>query len=450
MDKVAKNKILTFVIISIILLFASCLRIFTFYLPHNHGDQILYLGLAMKLEKFGLEGYNLKGIDIISDGNILAAVESKNDRTGSLLKGLEQDSVFYYSKEALSNMPPAFSYLLMISHKVFNPNKLFLSVHRNLGLPAILLRPKIFLTSQFYAVWINFTFSLLFILMVFFLGKLFFNENVGLWASLLISIAPLDILTSQRLWADEMLSFFTILCVLLFWQGRKRKNLILIGLSGVSAGIAVITKQSGIFIIFIIVFFETLIRYTKDKTISIKLLLNKELIIFVLSAISICWFWYSRIALAYGTPFYIAHQKGIEKAAGWFAMLSRRSRFGQLYYFFYLLPLFALFYLEAIITLLKRHFTPERVFCLVWFFLFVLFLILIPAKEERYMLPAYPAVAIFSAVAIENIRKGMNKLSKIRHLGDIAVISIFFLSSCWSINLGLTYVFNNCAIFRLF
>jgi len=42
-------------------------------------------------------------------------------------------------------------------------------------------------------------------------------------------------------------------------------------------------------------------------------------------------------------------------------------------------------------------------------FLVVLFLILIPAKEERYMLPAYPAIAIFSGLSIERIRTGLNR-----------------------------------------
>lgn len=449
MTKITKNRILTFVIIGIILLFAACLRIHTFYLPHNHGDQLFYLGLAMKLEKFGLKGYNLKGIDIIGDNNLLAVVESKGEK-GSLLETLEKDNVFYYSKETLSNMPPAFSYLLMFSHRIFSPNKLFLSVNRNLGPFAILLRPKIFLESQFYAVWINFAFSLLFILMVFFLGRLFFNENVGLWASLLISIAPVDILTSQRLWSDEMISFFTILSVFLFWRGKIKKNLLFIGLSGISAGIAAISKQSGFFIVVIIIIFETLMRYAKDKTISIRLLFNKELIVFVLFAISICGFWYAKVTLAYGVPWNTPYQEGIEKVASWFIMLSARDRFGQLYYFLYLLPALALFYFESIITLLKRCFTPERIFCLIWFFLFVLFLILIPAKEARYLLPAYPAIAIFSGVAIENIRKRMNNLSRIKHLGDIAVVAALFLCSIWSIKLGLNCVFSNSAIFRLY
>jgi len=450
MDKIIENKRLTFVVVSLILLFAACLRIHTFYLPHNHGDQTFYLGLAMKLEESGFAEYNLKGIDLATDGNILAVVESEDKQKGSLLKTLERNNVFYYSKEDFSHIPPAFSYLLKMSHRIFCSDRLFLSVHKNLGACAIVLRPKAFFYAQFYAVWINFVFSLLFILMVFFLGKMFFNENVGLWASLLVSIAPVDILTSQRLWNDEMVSLFTILCVLLFWQGRIKKNLMLIALSGVCASIGAVTKQSGIFIVFIIIVFEILSRYAKEKTISIKLILNKELIIFALFAISICGFWYGKIALEYGVPWYRPHQEGIENVASWFIALSRRSRFGQLYYFFYLLPPLVLFYFESISTLLRKSFTPQRIFCLVWFFLFVLLLILSTAKEERYLLPAYPAIAVFSGIAIENIRKRINNLGRIKHLGDIATISIFLLSSLWSINLGLNCVFRNCGIFKLF
>ena len=448
MNNIMKNRFLTSIILSIVLLFAASLRIHTFYLPHNHGDQLFFLGLAMKLDNFGFKEYNLKGIDVVSDekANILAVVNSGPGQKGSLLESLEKDNVFYYSNEPLSNMPPAFSYLLMLSHKIFSPNKVFLTVNRNLGSFGIIFRPRPFFVSQFYSVWINFTFSLLLILIVFLLGKSLFNEKAALWASFLMAIAPVDILTSQRLWTDEMASLFIALCVLLFWHGRTKRNLILFLLSGLSAGLAAITKQSGVFIIFVIIAFAVFVKYSETKTISRNLLFNKEIILFLAGVILICVFWYTKITLVYGAPWYMPYQKDIEKVASWFKYLSQRSRWGQLYYFVSLLPLTILFYFESFFTVLKRKFSPERILCLFWFFFFALFLILIPAKEERYMLPAYPAITIFSGIMLENLRTQLNK-RKI-YLGDSIIILILCLSAILSTKTALNCVFSNCAIFN--
>ncbi|MFH1900664.1 MAG: glycosyltransferase family 39 protein [Candidatus Omnitrophota bacterium] len=447
------KKVFTFLAISLILFFAASLRIHTFYLPHRCTDQLIYTGLAMKLEKFGLKGYNLKGIDIArsKDGNFLAAVSSSKEK-GSLLGSLEQRGILFYSKGPLSHMAPAFSYLLMISHKIFSPNKLYSLVNKNLGPWAIVLRPEIFLKTQFYAVWISFAFSLLLILMVFLLGRLFFNEKIGLWASLLMAAAPLDIFTSQRVHQDEMVAFFSALCVLLFWYGRKKNSLSMAVLSGISAGVAALTKGSGLFIIAAIFFSFVLveIRYASSKRNFFHILFDKYLIIFILAAVSVCGFWYAKITFIYGAPWYVPCQPGIEKLDGYFAMLSQRSRFGQLYYFVYLSPLFIFVYWESIKTLFEKMFTKERIILVVWFFLFAALLIVIQAREERYMLPAYPPIAILSSITLENIRIKLNRLNKLKHFGNIMIILIFSLTSAWSIKLGLTCVFKNHAIFTVF
>lgn len=443
----------TFLAISLILFFAASLRIHTFYLPHRCTDQLIYTGLAMKLEKFGLKGYNLKGIDIArsKDGNFLAAVSSSKEK-GSLLGSLEQRGILFYSKGSLSHMAPAFSYLLMISHKIFSPNKLYSLVNKNLGPWAIVLRPEIFLKTQFYAVWISFAFSLLLILMVFLLGRLFFNEKIGLWASLLMAAAPLDIFTSQRVHQDEMVAFFSALCVLLFWYGRKKNSLSMAVLSGISAGVAALTKGSGLFIIAAIFFSFVLveIRSISGKRNFFHILFDRYLVIFILAAVSVCGFWYAKITSIYGAPWYVPCQPGIEKVDGYIAMLSQRSRFGQLYYFVYLSPLFIFVYWESIKTLFEKMFTKERIILVVWFFLFAALLIVIQAREERYMLPAYPPIAILSSITLENIRIKLNRLNKLKHFGNIMIILIFSLTSAWSIKLGLTCVFKNHAIFTVF
>jgi len=441
------RRVKTFAILGAILVLAASLRVFTFYLPHNHGDQIFYLGLAMKLEKFGLKGYNLQGIDVLSNEYFVAVTPSENSTKGNLLEGLEKENIFYYSQEPLSKMPPAFSYLLMMSHKIFSREKLFVAVDKNLGPDVVFVRPQIFLKTQFYAVWISFAFSILFIYVTFLLGKLFFNEKVGLWASFLIAISPVDLLTSQRIWTDDMLAFFIALCVLLFWYGRIKNNALFTFLSGVSVGIATITKGSGIFIMIIIVLFNIL---TLGKNSAAIRGTFRHVFIFIAASIATAALWYYRVAMIYGTPFPLSgYQKDIEKVSAWFSMLNERSRFCHFYYFVCLTPFFIFFYIEAIQTILRKAVTKEKMFLLLWFLFFTIILVKIRAKEERYMLPAYPAIAILSAVAIEDVRRTLRSVIANKFLCAMVIVCISLACTAWSIYIGLRHVFNNAAIFNL-
>lgn len=451
-DMSGEKSINSYLVLIFILVIAALLRVHTFYLPHNNGDQVSYLALAVKLERSGFKDYNLKGINFKGNGETSTIFVSDNAAKGDWLNLLEKRNVKYYSEETLCNMPPAYSYILMLSHKVLARHKEFVTVSRNLGACALSLRPYLFLESQFYAVWINFIFSLLFIYLVFLLGKNIFSERSGLWAAMFIALSPVDILASQRLWAEEVLSVFVLLCVLLFVAGKEKNSFFIIALSGVCAGLAALTKGSGIFIAPVIVLSSILSDISKSgiKDTTWKTYFGGKLLIFVLFFLAVSSFWYMKVAFAYGLPWHTPYQPGIEEATEWFSMLKRRSYFGQFYYFIILSPVFVFFYWESIKTIYKRIFTPARIICLVWFSLFVILLTLRPAKEERYMLPAYPAIAVLSGLGFEDLRIRLNKTSKGNCFGDIA-LSVFFLASCvWSIYIGLTCVFSNFSIFNLY
>ena len=59
-----RQKIIISILLVLIMVFAFLVRRNTFWLPHWQGDQSHYLGLAMKLDKFGLDYYNLRGIKL--------------------------------------------------------------------------------------------------------------------------------------------------------------------------------------------------------------------------------------------------------------------------------------------------------------------------------------------------------------------------------------------------
>lgn len=430
-------------ILVLIIIGAAFLRVFTFWLPHNNGDQIHHLCRAMKLNAFGIKGYNLKNIDIASDENFFYIFNAPKGQKGTVLTSLEEQGVTYYTQEPLSNTPPAFSFLLMLSHKLFSPHHWYAAVNKNLGTAYIPAYPHTFLSTQFYAAWINFAFSLAFLIVLFYLGKAFFDIRTATIATLLMAVTGTDIVTSQKLWTDEMTAFFTALSILLYWYGKTRGKTILYAASGVCCGIAALTKPSGLFTVFILVIFELLLSRQKNKHPSPHVFFKNPLFIFGAAAFFTCGLWYWRITQLYGCPWYMPYQKDIEKTSWWFQMLQHKSRFGQLAYFFVIMPPFILFYAEAFMTFLKKLFTPARILCLTWFSVFIIFLALIPAKEERYMLPAYPPIALMTAYSIESIRKKINTLSGNTNLGTLLIILVIICSSAWSIFLGLDTVFSN-------
>ncbi|MFH1478541.1 MAG: glycosyltransferase family 39 protein [Candidatus Omnitrophota bacterium] len=458
-----KNRLRTLIILGLILIFAGILRIHTFYIPHSHGDQVYYIGLAMKLEREGLKGYNLRSINtglIEKDGSIVAVIPSKDNRKGRLLEGLEKSNVLYYSKESISNMPPAYSFLLMLSHKIFKADGLYTLVNLPRGAGAKIMRADkraAIFSGQFYSVWISFIFSLTLIAVTFLLGRSLFNKNVGLIAAFLLAIAPVDILTSQRIWADDMAALFQALTILFFWLGEKRGKTYFTVFSGIAAGIACLTKGSGLFIVAIITIFFIL----KGKKGTVPFFINKNLfsikkgnrplfqriLFFYIACIAVCGFWYIKIATVYGTPFYTPKQEGIEYASSWFMMLANRPFYGQFIYFVYLSPILALFYWEAVYTFIKRVFTDERLLVLLWAFFYLAVLALVGGKEERYMLPAYPAICIFSALTLENVRLKINSSNNLKALGIVIVALVLILCAVWSIKLGLSCVLNDGAIF---
>jgi len=220
-------------------------------------------------------------------------------------------------------------------------------------------------------------------------------------------------------------------------------------LSGICAGIAALSKPSGLFILPVIILAESILGFKKPLAGSGgKNFAIRDLLVFSGTAFLVCGYWYYKIMLVYGVPWYRPTLDSLETISYWSRMLISRHWYGQFYYFIYLSPLFILFYLESAYALfIKRDSSGTTIF-MSWFSVFVLILAMISAKEERYLLPAYPAIAVISGVAMEKLRKRLN-LSRIAGIGNIVVTVIFILAAAWSINIGLQQLFNNRGFFDL-
>lgn len=437
------------ILLLIILIFAVFSRLPTFKLPHDNGDQLFYLGLAMKLDKFGFSEYTLRGLDVMGNRSVLGLFAAQEQK-GGLLKNLESTGVHYYD-EPLFHRPYGFPYALMFSHGLFARGKPYLALNTT-GRDE---KGRVYSQDagktwfvQFYAAFVPFLFSLLFILATYFLARMLFSEKIGLISAFLISISPIEILCSQKIWADTMVSFFVVLTVLLSFLAKEKNNFLLFFVAGMISGIAVLVKQSGGFIIIAILVFH--LWQQKSDILKIdkfnQILFNKYLLIFGLGMLMVTFHWFYEVTKTYGHPLYSPSQPGIEQHPWWFMTLDKRPWFLYLVTIPYLVPIFALAYFAIIATPFMREFVnTKRTFLIIWFLVFLSILIIMKTKENRYMLPAYPAIAMLSADLLERMGNFINAKFK-RHCGDILIVMILIACAFWSVPIGIKHAFANAAL----
>ena len=441
-----KGLSVSLILLLLILLFAAFIRLPTFKLPHDNGDQLFYLGLAMKLDKFGFSEYTLRRIDIRGNNFILGLFPTQEQK-GNLLKSLDRTGVHYYD-EPLFHRSYGFSYALMFSHRIFAIDKQYLTLNTT-GRDE---KGRVYSKDadktwfiQFYAAVVPFIFSLLFILTMYLLAKKLFSERIALISAFLLSISPIEILCSQKIWADTMVSFFVVLTALLFFLAKERSNLFLCFIAGITSGIAVLAKQSGGFILITILIFH--LYQHKSELFKInkiqRIIFDRYLLVLILGMLIVTFHWFYAITKTYGHPLYSPSQPGIQQQTWWFAALSKRPRFLYLVTIPYLVPVFALVYFSIIAGPFIRGFINEKkAFLVIWILTFLGILMFMKTKENRYMLPAYPAIAMLSADLLQKIGNFINSKFK-RHFGDIFIIVVLIACAFWSVPIGLKHALDN-------
>ncbi len=130
-----------------------------------------------------------------------------------------------YLDRPLFKHPPLYCYLIAASYKFFG-------------------------RSDLSAVSVSILLGSLMILAVFFLASALYDDRVGLLSAFFLCIDPVHWVCSERVWMETTLSFFILLSILFFVLGQKQKYFLLF--SGISIGLAMLTKYPGALALFII------------------------------------------------------------------------------------------------------------------------------------------------------------------------------------------------------
>ncbi len=464
------KKIISLGLLALILCFAFFLRRDAFWLPHWKGDQGHYAVLSMKLDLQGLDGYHLREVGL---GNKIISTDPKIEFVffrllpagdmGDILRILHVVGQGYYD-EPLHYRAPLFSYVLMLSHRLFDGDKKFYALcSSNLAEQVVKIKPKIIMTTQFWAAVVPIFFNLAVILMTFFLGRQFFNDRVGLWASFLMASNPVSLTLAYRLLVEDLLTFLVTLSVFLYLLFFRKKNIFGAFAAGAAAGLAVLAKQTA-GLLLPAVWLYTLFSERKSKNI-VGIALNPYFLIYALAAVLVSAFWFLKVYQVFGNPI---HQpgsvfEGIQNdRTGWFYAVSHRP---PPFLFFsvgviYLSPIFGF----ALLRLRKfyRHCGGDpmdesgsaEMMLWLWILAFFVFitepwhvLVLMGDQEHRFFYGAYPAIAILSALGVDSLRLKWSRSTQHRWLPDTAIASLLWVNALWGIPKAMKVIYQNNLLF---
>jgi len=126
---------------------------------------------------------------------------------------------------------------------------------------------KLFGANEFSSNIFIFLSSISGMILIFYIGKTFFNERVGLLAAFLLSFFPLDVILASKLLSDLPSAFFLSFGLFLFLLAERYENKLKMRLnyiaSGVFIGIAYLIRETALLVVFFFLVYS--IFYKKVK-----------------------------------------------------------------------------------------------------------------------------------------------------------------------------------------
>ena len=352
----------------------------------------------------------------------------------------------------LSNVFKMFNILVNSNLNISNKIDQILNVTDTYRGPLTYLLSALFLTftknTYHFAYLSNQIFSIICILTIYNLGKLFKDKSTGLWASIIFTFSSLIINLRSDYLIDLSLTSFCSLNLLIFtkWFLEEKKVSLYSFFSGISLGLIFLIKPTGI-IFFFLPLITILIKFFKRENKFTFTL--KQIILFIISFSIIIFPWFSRHWITIVSSSINAWQWGVNYQEG----LEFYSIESWLYYIKKLPLILGIINFSILSTIfLIEKVNQKELFKLrikstkidLWFLIYFINCYLIGSimstKDIRFILPLYPLVAIYlSSFINSNKYKLFNFYSKKNILIISLSISLLiqfnrFLFTNWKIN----------------
>jgi len=268
------------------------------------------------------------------------------------------------------------------------------------------------------------------VILIYYLGNKLFNKQIGLYSALFLALIPLHVYYSAKILTDVFSTFFIILTFLAFWIGYEEDNKKYKILFGVFLALSILSRYTALWIIIIFLIYFLI----KDRS-----------FIFLKDR----YLWYSVIAFFLVlAPWLIYGIQAYSNPIGPFLHGFKASSYwggSQPWYFFFqyswqmLSTILILFVFSIMYLLYKKDFKRKEIYFL---FIGIIFLfgmaILMPHKEDRYILPIIPFICLLCGFFISKIRRYQNLIILL-----IVVTLIFSLYSGFKLDYSKSYTADN-------
>ncbi|MCG3175089.1 MAG: hypothetical protein MOGMAGMI_00011 [Candidatus Omnitrophica bacterium] len=434
----------------------------TFWIPHWQGDQSQYVALAMKLDQKGMAGYHLYNVAIrvitikgTDKWQVIYPTLTPNSDVGDIIRAYEMHGLTYYDMP-LFYKAPLFPMALMYAHRLLTAgDHPYLIVKTNLREEALRLRPAWFLQAQLWAVVVPLVSNLLVILWTYLLGRRLFGDREGLYGAAIMAANPISVVSSNRLLTEDFTGIFCIVTVWLFVGALGRRSWLGACAAGLVAGLAVLAKQSSILVPLVLCVYAAAVHLrTADRGRPgpfFAAVFNPYALCLVGGMLFVSAHWFIKVWQVYGTPLYEPTAQEIVRGdeTGWHDVLAMRPHAAILYTvgLSYLCPPMLIGYLSVFRRWFDKGVRSSRDLwphALLWLWFGAYFLFFATrgeSKEQRYLLPAHPALALLAASTLSWLRLRLaGRAGTV--IAEGAIVSILAVSALWSVPMALETIFD--------
>lgn len=256
---------------------------------------------------------------------------------------------------------------------------------------------KLFGINEFAARFFSACFGMATIVAVYYLGRMLFDEWVGLFSSLVLLTTGTFFMYARRAMFDVTFTFWVVLALIFFIKGLKQREYFL--LFGASTGMAVLTK-SVIGCSPLLIAFAYLVITREYKIILDPFFIGGHL---VAACISGPWFAYQ----------YVHHRVHfVEGHIKWLLFKSAVEHENAIDPAWYVKQLLVVYWpwlpfavsglIMAIVAAFKR-FDSRSLFLLCWTVSIIGVMSCMKVRKIHYIMTAFPPLALFSAVALQSL-----------------------------------------------
>ncbi|MFH1444918.1 MAG: glycosyltransferase family 39 protein [Nanoarchaeota archaeon] len=268
-------------------------------------------------------------------------------------------------------------------------------------------------------------FGVLTVLLVYYLGKRFFDVKTGLLAAFILAITEYHVYFSRTLYSDVLATFFFSATILLYYLSIKKGGYIYPILTAILIGLSFMVRINMVVVLFVVMLSE-IVFAIKDKAFTNKKLFKKRLLrflIIVLISGAIMFSVYSAYSVL-APPGLFDIQFGVNTGNVTDSGLANTT-----FYLEQLVILGSPILLLAFLLGLYSAFESRKdgdIILLIWALSILLFFSFYGFKRYRIFLIALPAVTILAARGLFLVKKKLGKYGK--SLFTVLVIFLAFTS----------------------